>query len=221
MPYAAYLPALGWTANTATEKMPPVLLDRSSPPPPFTVQGSVLYHSIEPLHLPRLDDKQAPFRVGTALPERIPGIAEEIAEIITGLADQNPGSLDYIHGLGWFPEVQKALRWFALSLGLEPEQATTPRTEALLPLSGSVQTHTDDGLGWYLTWVLYAQPLKTEKTLAEDMDPELVAVGGPSGMTGLVLAPGSLFAFNADHFHGWIYNGHAIIAQIPLKGEEG
>lgn len=219
--YAAYQPVDGWTANIATGKMSvPVLLDRGSPPPPFTTHQSVLYRSIEPDCLPKLDDRHEPFLLGKASPKAVPGVMEEIAEIIADLADQNPGSLESLLELAWFPKTREALRGFAAALGLEAEPINHLRSDALLPLNGSVQTHTDDGLGWYLSWVLYAEPIETPTTLAEDLNPELVAAGGLLGMTSLVLVPSGLFAFNANRFHGWIYNGRSIIAQVPLAVEQ-
>jgi hypothetical protein len=124
------------------------------------------------------------------------------------LKDIYPGDVDPLT-LEVENKAYQELLGYANLKGLKRRKVTLYNPQSLLPIVGSVGWHSDQYMGLVLSWILYKEPLISQK---DSYTMQLI-----TRRKALDLGPGQVFLFNADADHAWVSNYKCIMAQLTVS----
>ncbi len=113
-------------------------------------------------------------------------------------------------------DLVKPLADFASGKGLEYKKVMGYLTPCLLPLSGSILCHEDDGMGTVLSWMIDIRPINAVQERDPSGDYVELFVSGMDLL--LRIKSGDVFIFDSNVRHAWISNMNCMLVQLTVSG---
>jgi len=112
-------------------------------------------------------------------------------------------------------DLVKPLVDFSSGKGLEYKKVIRYATPCLLPLSGSILCHEDDGMGAVLSWMIDIRPINTVQGRDPSGDYVELFVSGMDRL--LRIKSGDVFIFDSNVHHAWISNMNCMLVQLTVS----
>ena len=124
------------------------------------------------------------------------------------------GSIDPV-SLKLTDDLVKPLADFASGKGLEYKEVIGYATPCLLPLSGSILCHEDEGMGTVLSWMIDIRPINAVQERNTSGDYVELFVSGMDRL--LRIKSGDVFIFDSNVHHAWISNMNCMLVQLTVS----